>query len=894
MAILEWLLYVFIRFSLWLRYKITVKGKDHLKQTQLPKSGGILFLANHPAEIDPLILTSLLWYPFKPHPVAIDYLFRKPLIKNLLNFIGALSLPNFDNSSNSYKRKLMEKTYGQIYHLLDAKENLLIYPAGGLKNGPEEIIGGASGVHTILNNSPNANVVLIRSKGLWGSSFSRAPTGKTPALLETFVNGFKVLLKNFIFFAPRREVLIEIEPAPENFPWKGGRREINQYLENWFNEGGPEPLNLVSFSRFGKKFPTFREKTVQEEVSLESVPEPIKKEIIDEIAKLSRVSTHEITPQSHLAQDLGLDSLDVAQLSVILKDNFGISSVHSSDLTTVGSVLAYAANLKTSKNEEEAKPNSGSSWKEEKNRPLAFYPDGKTIPELFFKTATRLSSYIACVDQIAGEVSYKRLITGVLLLSKAIAKLPGERIGIMLPASVGVNALIMATIAAGKIPVMINWTLGERNLKSVLTQSGVENTLSSWQFIDRLDNVELDGLDDTIVLLEDVRARFSIVDKLKALWHSRKSASDLLKFLKLDKISENDTAVILFTSGTESFPKGVPLSHKNIITNQRGAYSLANLLTTDVLLGALPPFHSFGFSVTGLLPLLTGLKVAYSPNPTDGKRMAEAISRWKVTLLCLAPTFLKNILRVATPEQLESLRLVVTGAEKAAAELFEKLKSLNPKSQLIEGYGITECAPILTINPPEKPLKGVGVALPDVEIKVVHPETLTPVSVNEQGLVLARGPNVFKGYLDTNLGSPFVEVEQKSWYQTGDLGFLDENNYLSLTGRLKRFIKIGGEMVSLTSIEETLQQMGPAKGWKFDPELPSLAVCPLEIEGKKSEIHLFTTFETDTEEVNSILRESGMSNIIKIRTVKKTPFIPLLGTGKIDYRRLALKLERGN
>lgn len=892
--VIEWVLYVLFRGLLSLRYRIHVKGKETLAPQNLLRPGGTLFLANHPAEIDPLILLVTFWFPFRPHPVAIDYLFRKPIVRNLLELVGALPIPNFDGSSNSYKRKQIEKTYQTLFTHLDRKESILIYPAGSLKNGPEEIIGGASGVQAILEARPSANVVLIRTTGLWGSSFSRAPTGKTPDLLKAFFNGFKVLLRNGIFFAPRRSITIECTPAPTDFPWKGSRLEVNRYLEKWFNLGGPEPLKLVSFSRFKEDFPSIHEPDKQEEVSLANVPPETRQKVIEEIAKLTRMPLAEIQLGSDLALDLGLDSLDIAQLVVSLKEQFGITALHSSDLTTVGAVIAYAAKLKTAQEKDDLQPVAEGKWIQEKNRPPALYPPGETIPEVFLKTCERMDNHLACVDLVAGEMTYRRLKMGVVLLAEAVKKMPGERIGIMMPASVGVNAMILAVMLAGKIPVMINWTLGERNLRSVVEQSGVHVTLSAWSFIDRLDNAELNGLDDSIVLLEEIRRNLSLWDKLKAFLRARKKGDAILKTFGADRLKKDDTAVILFTSGTESYPKGVPLSHHNIITNQQGAFDIAGVEKTDILLGALPSFHSFGFSVTGLFPLLAGLRVAYSPNPTDGKRLAEAVERWRVTLLCLAPTFLKNLVRVGTEKQLSSLRLVVAGAEKTAAELFDRLRELNRSATLIEGYGITECAPILTINPPDQPPQGVGPPLPHVEIKIVDPETLTPLPLGQQGLVLAQGPNVFRGYLDASLASPFVTVEGKSWYQTGDLGSLDERGYLTLSGRLKRFVKIGGEMVSLAAIEEILQKMGPKQDGASDPSSPSLAVCALEVEGKKSEIYLFTTFDTTTEAANHTLRDSGMSNIIKIRAVKKVPFIPLLGTGKIDYRRLASKLNNNN
>lgn len=886
--LLAFFYYVLARFLISLRYKIEVKGEGLLTPERLSKPGGILFLANHPAEIDPLILLLTFWRKFKLHPVALAYLFRTPVVGYLLEFIGALPVPNFDASSNSFKQKQIDKIYEKIFSLLKEGENILIYPAGGLKEGGEEVIGGTSGVHTLLNRVPETNVVLIRSIGLWGSSFSKALTGKTPDLKGTFLAGFKTILKNFIFFTPRRKVLIECEPAPADFPWKGERRTLNQYLESWYNRGGAEPLYLVSSLFWRKNLPTPYERPPIEELDTSSVPAEVKNQVYEEIKKLMRHSV-ELKPELHLSQDLGLDSLDMAQLAVFLKDAFGIGNILSNQLTTVGSVLAYASKQLHTESTEEIEGTEQVTWKEVLNRPPLLYPEVPTLLEAFLQTCTRLGSYEACADPFAGRpISYKKLKLAILLFAEKIKKLPGKQVGIMLPASLAVHVTILATMLAGKIPVMINWTLGERNLNSVVTQSGIKVTLTSWNFVDRLENIDLNGLDEQLLFLEDMRRSFSIGDKIRALFHLIKNPKRLLKAFGVEGVKGEEPAVILFTSGTESLPKGVPLSHENLMANQKAALSVIEVSNQDVLLGVLPPFHSFGFSVTGLFPLIAGLRVVYSPNPTDGRNLASTIKLWGVTLICLAPTFIKNLVRVAKLDHLNNIRYVVSGAEKMPADLPPKIQSINPQIQVLEGYGITECGPILTLNPPGRPSIGVGKPLPGVEILVVDPETYIPRStLQEPGLILARGPNIFAGYLNPALSSPFVEVAGKAWYVTGDLGFLTEEGHLILSGRLKRFIKIGGEMISLGAVEEVLLQAAPAQGWSLDPDHPSLAVIAQEEEGKKGEIHLFTTFKTTIEEINRILKENGMSNLIRVKSVTHVSFIPELGTGKVDYRKLS-------
>ncbi len=880
-------LYAGLRFALFLRYKVTIKGMNQLVRELGDEKGGLIFLANHPALIDPPILTAVLWPRFQPHPLAIEYLFYKPFVRYLLKILGTLPIPNFDESANSYKKKRIDATYEALFSLLREKKNLLIYPAGQLKSQAEEKIGGASGVHRILSSVPEARVVLVRTTGLWGSRFSRAFTGKTPEIISVFVEGVKDILKNGIFFAPRRKVVVELELAPKDFPYQATRRDLNRYLENWFNRPTPEPLKLVPYVFWKREVPSVPELTKRIKKINGEIPAEVEQKVKEEIALLTNLPVSSLSKEQDLSHDLGLDSLDIAQIVIMLKERFGVTAVHSSDLHSVESVMGFAAGLlKGEKQDEEILPPLTKEWETEKERPLAFAPVGETIPESFLHVSEKMRDYIACADALMGEVTYSRLRMAVIVLANHVMTYPDPRIGILLPASVAVNILILAIQMAGKVPVMINWTTGPRNLNAILKEAEVTKTISSWNFLDRLENVDLNGLDEQMLLLEDLRLQIPFRQKAKGYMLARQSSEKVIKHFGLQRLKGSDTAVVLFTSGTESFPKGVPLSHHNILSNQKDAFQLIDVQKKDVMLGSLPPFHSFGFSVTGLLPLLGGLRVVYSPNPTDGRRLTVCIQRWKVTIICLAPTFIKTLLRVAEPEQLSSLRLIVSGAEKMSKEMNEKIHELIPQGQLIEGYGITECSPILTVNPLYRPLKGVGLPLLHVKLLIVHPETFELVPTGTTGLILARGPNIFKGYLNSKIESPFVEVGGKKWYVTGDLGFLDEEGNLTLAGRLKRFIKIGGEMVSLNALEEILMQKGPELGWPLHPDQPSLAVTAQELEGKKGELHLFTTFPLTVDQANGILRASGMGNLIRFSGVKQLPLIPLLGSGKIDYQAL--------
>lgn len=877
-----YILYVFFRISLSLRYRLKVKGYRELKKDLKQKKGGILFLANHPSLIDPLILMCLFWIRLRLRPVTIDYLFQNPVIHYLLNLVQALPLPNFEASTNSYKTKKTQETLQEVYNTLKHGGNVLIYPSGGLKQTGRESLGGTSGVQKVLQECPDTTVVLFRTSGLWGSMFSRAIEGKTPEMLPTFVKCFKILLKNLIFFTPRRDILVECSLAPKDFPYHGTRREINSYLENWFNIRGEEPMALIPYYFWSNEKPKAFISQKEEAIDLSKVSEEIKKKVIEEIQSMTQESPKEILEKTHLALDLGLDSLDLANLIVFLREGFGIIQVNAIDLTTVGSVIAFAAKKKKSEAAVEQDTDQVNPFLE-KNRPPPFFPEGKTLLEAFFQTAQKMKKFLCCEDLTSGPVTYERFLLGMILLSYKIKKLKGKHIGIMLPASVGVNIVVLATLLAKKIPVMINWTLGSRNLKEVEKQTHLDIVLTSWKFLDKLDNVDLGTIDEKLLLIDELKKKITFIDKIRGIYHSKKSAKRLMKTLDVTH-QEDDTAVILFTSGTESVPKGVPLSHKNILSNQRAAFVAVGAVAEDIFLGALPPFHSFGFSATGLFPIFSAVPIVFSPSPLDGKALARAIFRWKVTIICLAPSFLKNLLRSGSKEQFDSLRLVVTGAEKIFQELIIKIKEMSPQATHVEGYGITECSPILTISTINSVRKGVGKPLNNIVIKIMDVDSKQFLPPNHEGLILASGPNIFSGYLNPSIASPFIEKEGKKWYITGDLGRLDEAQNLTLSGRLKRFIKIGGEMVSLASIEEVLAKV--TFGGE-DSDEPLFAVDAEEKPGEKAKIILFTTRSLSLEEVNRNLKNEGMSNLIRINSIKEVPFIPLLGTGKINYRALS-------
>jgi long-chain-fatty-acid--[acyl-carrier-protein] ligase len=522
------------------------------------------------------------------------------------------------------------------------------------------------------------------------------------------------------------------------------------------------------------------------------------------------------------------------------------------------------------------------NWFKYKAQTRVKIPDGNTLTDIFLKQAARNPARIIIADQTSGAKSYRDIIIACLVMRPLIQKLDGDHVGIMLPASAGANIIYFATLFGGKIPVMVNWTAGVRNITASLDAVGVKNILTSKTLVDRiaLQGIDLSAISSRFCFLEQFREKITRFNMLSALLKS------YLSWSSLRNIKTDQTAVILFTSGSETLPKAVPLSHSNLISNMREVLSAVKLYENDRLIGFLPPFHSFGITVTTLLPLLAGVQAVYYPNPTEADALAKIIDAYKVTLFLGTPTFLAGVLRIATEKQLDSVRLAVTGAEKCPEAVYQALGQKCKKAIILEGYGVTECSPIISLNDENNPQHfSIGKILPSLELILIHPETQKPLTLPATGLLCVHGPSVFSGYLNYSGKSPFIEINGKQWYNTGDLVCVDQDGLMTFQGRLKRFIKLGGEMISLPAIESILEKAFPADSDKG----PLLAVEAADVENP--EIVLFTSLDIDREKANIQIRQAGLSGLHSIRRVIKLDPIPILGTGKTDYRALKQLLK---
>ncbi len=866
-AVLAWA----CRRILSLRYRVEVRGLDEVRQRGTSR---VLFLPSHSALIDPVLLMVELDPGFAPRALADEYRISRPVVGPIARLFGARALPNMEREGLS----VMDATR----HALDATiagvhsgENLLFYPSGRLRQQHLEEIRAASGTEILVKAVAEARVVLVRVTGLWGSSYSLAFDGRMPGVVATTWRGLKYLLLNGLFFMPRRHVLVEFE-EPSDFPRGASRMVINRYLEDFYNARAPRNT-YVPYTFWERGGVQERPDPEMHRISGDpsQVPEATRRIVVEELTRLTGRTEMALTDR--LAHDLGLDSLAAAELVLWIEKEFGFHAGTPESLVTVGDVVLAASGKGISAIETSLKGPSP-NWTASAGARLIAVPPGETITEVFLAQASRRPGRIILADQVSGEVTFRRLVLGLLLMVPQIRALPGRYVGIMLPASVGAGLFYLATLFAGKTPVMVNWTTGSRNLVHALDLLGVERVVTAKALLSKLETmgVDLSALSGRFVLAEDIRARFSPAQKIAALVRS------YVSWASLRRAVPNREAVVLFTSGSENLPKAVPLTHENLLTNVRDVLGVVDFCDRDVLIGMLPPFHSFGISVTTILPLCSGLRTVFHPNPTEAAVLARVISAFRVTVLVGTPTFLNGIVRAAQPGQLDSLRYAVTGAEKCPPAVYEALRRACPGAAILEGYGITECSPVVSANRPEKSIVGsIGKPLDSVEYAVVGLESGEAVARGETGMLLVRGPSIFGGYLNFNGESPFVEWNGKSWYRTGDLVREDESGWLYFEGRLKRFVKLGGEMISLPAIESVLLPhfASPAD------EGPPLAVETIG-SAENPEIVVFSVRPTDREQVNRLIREAGLSPLHNVREVIQVSTIPVLGTGKTDYRGL--------
>lgn len=474
------------------------------------------------------------------------------------------------------------------------------------------------------------------------------------------------------------------------------------------------------------------------------------------------------------------------------------------------------------------------------------------------------------------ELTFRKLMVGVRVLSRQwqwiFRAAKEERIGVLLPNVNATPVVILSLWAAGKVPAMLNFSTGTATMLTCAGLAGLKHIVTSRLFEERaklrLEPFRAAGIE--ILYVDDVRARITAMQKLAALLRQTFSPQSALH-----RSPPEDPAVVLFTSGSEGVPKGVELTHRNLLANVRQMLTVIDLQDNDRIFNALPLFHSFGLTVGTLLPLVRGIYTFIYPSPLHYRVVPAAVYDRDCTVMLGTNTFLNGYARKAHPYDFRSVRLLVAAAEKlqeATAATWARRFGV----RVLEGYGATECSPCLSINTPLQPVFGsAGRFVPGVEYK------LEPVEgVAAGGRLLVRGPNIMRGYLNADANAKFKA--QCGWYDTGDIVRVDEEGFVHILGRLKRFAKVSGEMVSLTAVEEALAGAFPHYGLRCE-----VAVLNRPDEDKgEALIAVANEPRLRLEEIRAAIKAKGLTNLCVPREIKVVREIPKLGTGKVNHREL--------
>lgn len=504
--------------------------------------------------------------------------------------------------------------------------------------------------------------------------------------------------------------------------------------------------------------------------------------------------------------------------------------------------------------------------------PLPWRAD-KTRSDIFTAIRKAASEFgpnrVIIVDGDGTEVTYKTILRGAFGLGSGLGKLldKDETVGIMLPTGAGAVVAFCAVLAAGRVPAMLNFTAGSANLKAAMKAAQITKIITAHKFIELgqleplVDELESDA---EFIYLEDVRESLSLVDKAAAV------LGPILPCVFQRAKHHSKPGVILFTSGTEGEPKGVALSHQNIVANVEQVRSHIGLSSeTDSVFNPLPTFHCFGLTVGAVLPIVAGIKAIFHPTPLQPREIATRIAETKPTILLATDTFINQYARVAKDGDLSSIRLAVCGAERVRDETRQLVRK-KFEIEILEGYGATEAAPVVAANSMELNKPGtVGKLLDDVEMQ------LEPVEgIKDGGRLFIRGPNVMLGYMRTSAPG-IIEPLPDGWHDTGDIVAIDEDNCIRIQGRVKRFAKIGGEMVSLAVVENCANAIWP-------DDMHAAAAIPDPRKGEQI-VLLSTAASANRAEMLAWAQSHGVSELAVPRKVYHVNDVPILGTGKVDY-----------
>ena len=529
-----------------------------------------------------------------------------------------------------------------------------------------------------------------------------------------------------------------------------------------------------------------------------------------------------------------------------------------------------------------------------------------TLPKTWIVEAKNVGSKLSIADSTGVELSGHKFITSVFLMRNKFKKFLGVRqnVGLIVPTSAGGSIANMATLTLGKTIVNLNYSSGTQSLKYAIRLAGIKQVITSKQFMTKLKakGFDLEEAMENVELfyLEDIKKSISKVEQLLMFLQAKFLPTSILSSCYIKNVSNNDTAAILYSSGSEGTPKGIELTHQNILGNIKQFINVINPNEQDVMLGTLPIFHSFGLTVTTFAPLIEGIPVICHPDPTDGMGIAKLASKYNATFLFATATFFRLYARNKKihPLMFEKLRMVIAGAEKLPLEIRKLFKERFGK-EIYEGYGATETTPAASCNIHDaivpdtyhvqvgNKIGTVGMALPGSAFMIVDPDSFEPLPIGEDGMILIGGTQVMKGYLGDpeKTASVIKEIDGIRWYISGDKGHLDKDGFLTIVDRYSRFAKVGGEMVSLGLVETEIN--------KLIDEDSQIAITAIPDDKKGERLVLLLEGKKDLDTLKSEIKNLGLNPLFVPSSYFKVDEVPKLGTGKADFKgakSLALEL----
>lgn len=488
----------------------------------------------------------------------------------------------------------------------------------------------------------------------------------------------------------------------------------------------------------------------------------------------------------------------------------------------------------------------------------------------FIQTAKQHSGRMAVHDKATDkDYSYGRMLIASLILKEHVGKIKGRYIGILLPTSMGCMLGILSTLMNGKIPVMINYSTGAiDNCLYAREKCSFKTILTSRKLLEKLNLAPIDHM----IFVEDILAKVTIVSKLKAAALSKLPFPLLKNMVHSGPLEE--ISVILFTSGSEKEPKAVQLSHRNILHNIDAIPQLVTLDHNDVFISMLPLFHVFGLTTNFWLPALLGATMVTYPNPLEYKTISELVRQYKVTFMTATPTFFYGYLQKSQPGDFTSIRLAIAGADKLPDKVYEGfLKKHN--ISIFEGYGTTETSPVISTNYPGHHKPGsIGKPIPGVYVRVQDINTDKVLGPNQEGKILVKGDMVMEGYLG-DIEETSLRI-RNGWYDTGDIGVIDDDGYLWHRGRLKRFVKVGGEMVSLVKVEDVLSHLLPE----------DVICCVVDVPNPTKGADVVAAVANGNFDMHKVLKQlkKELPSIAVPRQFYVIEDIPMMASGKVNFR----------